>query len=219
MKRKLIIVAGGSGSRMKSAIPKQFLLLNGLPVLMRTMAVFYSFDSTMEIIVVLPSAQHDHWKELCKQYSFCIKHRIVEGGQERFHSVKNALRTITEHCYIAVHDSVRPLVSVQTIGRCFDQAALRGNAIPVVELTESIRRVTNDSNSAINRSEYRLVQTPQVFDSLQIQMSYNTDYQSFFTDDASVVEYAGNKIHLVEGNRENIKITTPMDLKMAAALL
>jgi 2-C-methyl-D-erythritol 4-phosphate cytidylyltransferase len=209
---------------MNAEIPKQFIELCSKPILMHTIEAFHSYDPTMSIILVIPATQHDFWKELCLKHQFTINHQLAFGGENRFQSVLNGLKAVDNVDLIAIHDGVRPLVSQNTIQKCFDTAMQLGNAIPTTECIESIRELTSDNNSAVDRSKYRLIQTPQVFESKLLKNAYTQDYSSFFTDDASVVEsyFATNdpnkKIHLVEGNRENIKITTPYDLIIAEAI-
>jgi 2-C-methyl-D-erythritol 4-phosphate cytidylyltransferase len=216
----VIILAGGSGKRMDADIPKQFLLLCGKPILMHTCETFYNFDPALFLIIVLPSEHIATWKALCKTHSFTIPHRLVEGGPERFYSVKNALRTIhSEESFIAIHDGVRPLVSHETIQTAFDTAQQYGNAIPVIPVIESVREQTTNGNHIIDRSKLQLIQTPQVFKSSLICKAYEQDYSSFYTDDASVLEKMGEKIVLTKGNPENIKITRPIDLIIAEALI
>jgi 2-C-methyl-D-erythritol 4-phosphate cytidylyltransferase len=219
MKRFAVIVAGGSGSRMKSDIPKQFLEIAGLPVLMHTISVFKEFDPAMQIILVLPASQIDYWKGLCTKYEFNIPHEIVEGGSTRFHSVKNGLAMITEEGVIGIHDGVRPFVSIETLRNTYTTAKEKGNAVPVIDAFESVRQTLGSSNKALDRTTIKLVQTPQVFRSGQLKKAFTLPYTDEFTDDASVAEAAGFKINLVEGNRENIKITTPFDLKTGEMLL
>ncbi len=204
---------------MKTGVPKQFLLLKGKPVLMHTLEVFQRYDADIEIIVTLPSSEFDQWDQLCRKHTFSIKHQIVNGGNERFHSVKNALKKIKEAGLIAVHDGVRPLVSISTISRCFEIAEISGNAIPVMTLSESIRQIEGNGSRTVDRSQFRLVQTPQVFQSELLLEAYRRPYLAEFTDDASVIEKAGYVIHMVEGNIENLKITTPIDLSIAEALM
>jgi len=213
-----VIVAGGSGKRMGNDIPKQFIEVAGKPILMHTINQFYNNDNEVQIICVLPTNQHKLWYELVDRYNFTIKHQVTKGGAERFYSVINGLKMITQNSLIAIHDGVRPLVSSDTITKCFDLAAEKGTAIPVLQATESIRKVDNNKNQAVNRSKFFMVQTPQVFQSEILLEAYKQEYDSNFTDDASVVEKSGFDIHLVEGNVENIKITRPIDLKIAEAL-
>jgi 2-C-methyl-D-erythritol 4-phosphate cytidylyltransferase len=216
----VIIVAGGSGKRMDADIPKQFLLLNGKPVLMHTCETFYKFDPTLSLIIVLPTEHFFTWKSLCKTHSFAIPHHIVEGGPERFYSVRNALRTIyPDESLVAIHDGVRPLVSHKTIQTAFDAALKHGNAIPVIPVIESVREQSSTGNHIIDRSKLHLIQTPQVFKSSLICKAYEQEYSSTYTDDASVLEKMGEKIVLTKGNPENIKITRPIDLIIAEALM
>jgi 2-C-methyl-D-erythritol 4-phosphate cytidylyltransferase len=219
VKKFTLIVAGGSGTRMKSTVPKQFLLLRGVPVLMRTLEAFHRFDPDMPLRVVLPSGMLDNWKELCRKYGFDLYHELGAGGETRFHSVQKNLHGIADDYLVAIHDGVRPLVSKDTIGRCFDTAAQLGNAIPCISIPESMRVLTGDRNMPVDRSRYRLIQTPQVFLAGLLKKAYLQPYQSEFTDDAGVVESLGNQVHLVEGNPENIKITWKKDLKLAGILL
>ncbi|MBI5217483.1 MAG: 2-C-methyl-D-erythritol 4-phosphate cytidylyltransferase [Bacteroidia bacterium] len=219
MNKYVVIVAGGSGKRMNSGIPKQFLELCGKPMLMYTISKFYAYDNFIKIILALPENQIEYWKGLCSKHKFSIKHSIVPGGKERFHSVKNALIKIKDTGIVAVHDGVRPLVSVDTIKRCFNASSKLGNAIPAVDISESVRVMEKSRNKAVDRSKYKLIQTPQVFKTDIIKKAYTQDYKPQFTDDASVVEALGYKINLVEGNFENIKITSPLDLIMAEALM
>lgn len=214
-----IIVAGGKGERMNVDIPKQFLEIHGKPILMYTLEVFYRFDATMKLILVLPEVQIDFWKELCVKYNFNIIHQIVSGGQTRFHSVKNGLEAVNVPSLVAVHDGVRPLVSIETIERCFEGAEKFNAAIPVIDLVDSIRQLTETGSQSLDRNVYKLVQTPQIFDAELLKKAYEQDFSPLFTDDASVVEALGIKIQLVEGNRENIKITTEFDLKIAESFM
>ncbi|HJV77091.1 MAG TPA: 2-C-methyl-D-erythritol 4-phosphate cytidylyltransferase [Paludibacter sp.] len=214
-----IIVAGGKGERMQADIPKQFLEIKGKPILMHTLEVFQRYDASMKLVLVLPAVQVEFWSELCKKHSFSLPHQVVTGGQTRFQSVKNGLEAIAGSALVAVHDGVRPLVSVETIARCFDAAEKYGAVIPVVDSVDSIRQITGDGSQSVDRSAYKLVQTPQVFDAELLKKAYEQDFSPLFTDDASVVEAIGVKIHLVEGNRENIKITTEFDLRIAETLI
>lgn len=214
-----LIVAGGSGKRMGIDTPKQFLELAGKPVLMHTIERFLKFNSSIEIIAVLPENQLRFWNELLKKYSFDIPHTLVKGGKHRFISVKNGLEFVNGPGLVAIHDGVRPLVSSETLKRCFEAAEKYGNAIPVISPSESIRIVTDEGTEPINRAKIKIVQTPQVFDIDAIKNAYKQDYDPFFLDDATVLEKTGVKINLVEGNRENIKITNPEDLFIAQTLL
>lgn len=224
-KNYIIIVAGGSGSRMKSEIPKQFLQLSdGVPILMHTIAKFFNAIPEINIIIALPEKEIPYWEKLIDKHSFEIPHKIVIGGEARFHSVKNALNSIDEkfkNVIVGVHDGVRPLVSHITIKNCYETAKNLKNAIPCVPLKDSIRKFDIDKSyyKAEERKLFQLVQTPQCFLLQQLKKAYQTPFQDFFTDDASVVEFSGEKINIVEGNDENIKITTPADLIFANAIL
>jgi len=219
VKKYALIVAGGSGSRMNASVAKQFLLLNGIPILMRTLDRFLQYDPQMQIILVLPETQFDYWDSLCKNYHFSQKHQLVAGGNVRFESVKNGLDAITTNGIVAIHDGVRPLVSLETIDRCMKMAEEKGNAIPVMPVVESLRNVEANNSWAVDRSVYVNVQTPQVFKVSEIKKAYELGYDPAFTDDATVLERTGAKINLVEGNPENIKITHAIDLVIAGALL
>lgn len=214
----VIIVAGGKGLRMGGDVPKQFLPVGGKPVLMRTIGRFHAYSPSLGIILVLPKAQQDYWKTLCEEYAFTLPYQIADGGQTRFHSVKSGLALIPdgEQGVVGVHDGVRPFPSVEVIAHCYDEARSKGAAIPVTPVVETLRHI---GGKTVPRSEYRLVQTPQAFDIQLLKAAYHQDYTDAFTDDASVVEAFGHAISLVEGNRENIKITTPFDLAVADATL
>jgi 2-C-methyl-D-erythritol 4-phosphate cytidylyltransferase len=217
-----IIVAGGKGERMGQQLPKQFLELAGKPILMHTIEKFYNTSPELKIILALPENQFDYWEELCYKYGFTkIPHQIVAGGKTRFDSVKNALKLVTENGIVAIHDGVRPLVSTQTITNCIAAAQINGNAIPVVDVVDSLRFVSKqeNTNKAVTRSCYKSVQTPQCFKTEIILKAYEQDFDESFTDDASVVEKLGYQIDLVEGNIENIKITSPIDIALAEMLM
>lgn len=219
MKHTALIVAGGKGLRMGSELPKQFLPIGGKPVLMHTLEAFHRFDSAIDLILVLPEEQQGYWKQLCEKHRFTIRHLIANGGETRFHSVKNGLALVSGGGLVGVHDGVRPFVSQEVIRRCYDRAATEKAVIPVVDVVETVRQVTESGSRTVNRDDYKLVQTPQVFDADLLRRAYAQDFKPFFTDDASVVEAMGVPVDLVEGNRENIKITTPFDLKIATALV
>jgi len=219
MDQYVIIVAGGSGKRMGLETPKQFLELAGRPVLMHTIERFKAFDNAIEIITVLPENQLRHWIELQKQYSFTVQHTLVKGGAHRFFSVKNGLKFVNSPGLVAIHDGVRPFVTLDTIKRCFETAEKLGNAIPSIPSTESVRILTENGNSPVNRINVRQIQTPQVFSAELIKKAYLQEYKPEFTDDATVLEQMGEKINLIDGNRENIKITNPEDLLISNALL
>ncbi len=204
---------------MNAATPKQFLLLHGKPILQHTLERFHRYSSALNIIVVLPAGHIQHWQALCATHQCEVPHQLVAGGEQRFHSVKNGLAVIDEEGIVGIHDGVRPLVSIDTIRRVYRTAAEKGNAVPAIPINESTRVEVNHTNQAIDRSTLRLVQTPQCFQSQLLKTAFQQPYSANFTDDASVVEAAGTAIQLVPGNRENIKVTTPEDLKIAAALL
>lgn len=212
-------MAGGQGKRMNSETPKQFLNISGKPLLMHSIECFFNFSSRLNIILVLPKNHFNYWNSLCNKYGFSIPHQIVPGGKTRFQSVLNGLNTIKEDCIVAIHDGVRPLVSGKTIANAFDLAEIKGNAIPVCDIYESMRRIKDEESLPVNRMEYKIVQTPQCFHSSQIKLAYSQEYKPEFTDDSTVVESMGIKVHLTEGNRENIKITHMSDLKIARSFL
>ena len=229
MKTIAILVAGGSGTRFGAELPKQFLELGGKPVLMRTIEAFWenrdgSFDDNpaLEIVVTLPQGQMALWRQLCDKYGFAVPHRVVAGGESRWHSVKNALDSIVDIAdvdVIAVHDGVRPLATADLIHRVMDAARRDGAAIPVVPLNDSVRQVAGDASHALDRSSLRAVQTPQAFDARLLLDAYCQPFDPTFTDDASVVERAGHSVTLVDGDPQNLKITRPMDLALAEYLL
>ena len=216
MKAYAIIVAGGKGLRMGGEVPKQFLPINGKPILMHTIEAFRKALDGIEIILVLPADQHEYWQKLCQDYNFCPPELIAKGGETRFHSVKNGLAFLPddEDAVVGIHDGVRPFVSKETIQRCYAAAAGGRAVVPVVPVVETIRQILPNGKSITRpRDEYRLVQTPQTFPLVMLKKAYEQSYSGTFTDDASVVEAMGEEILMVEGNRENIKITTPSDLK------
>lgn len=220
MKKYALIVAGGAGTRMKTDLPKQFLLLNKMPVLMHTIEQFYRFDRHLEIIVVLPAYQVGFWEELCNQHKFSIVHKVTEGGKSRYHSVRNGLQLVDKNGLVAVHDGVRPLVSKEIIATSFNVAEKQGSAITAVTLKDSIRKKTALATESKNRADYFLVQTPQTFQTSSLKDAYfKTEARPEFTDDASVFEASQGKVMLIEGEYKNIKITTPEDLVIAQALL
>ena len=231
----VIIVAGGKGLRMGSDIPKQFLPIGGKPVLMRTIERFREYSEDLQIILVLPEAQQDYWKKLCDEYHFEVEYLLANGGETRFHSVQNGLALIPDDAegVVGVHDGVRPFPSVEVIRNCYKTARTVKAVIPVIPVVETVRqlfsgqRTVNCQLSTVNcqlsrtvpRDEYRLVQTPQTFDIQLLKAANRQPYNDGFTDDASVVESYGHQITLVEGNRENIKITTPYDIIVAEAII
>ena len=218
MKKYIIIVAGGKGLRMGGDIPKQFLPVCGKPVLMRTLEAFHAYDASMRLILVLPVSQQAYWRQLCEEYQFELAHEIANGGETRFHSVKNGLALVKEDGLVGVHDGVRPFVSQEVISRCYEEAVSLKAVIPVIGVVETVRHLTEEGSETVPRDQYKLVQTPQVFDVTLLRRAYQQEYTDLFTDDASVVEALGEKVYLVEGNRENIKLTTPFDLKLAELL-
>ena len=221
MQEYAIIVAGGTGSRMKSDIPKQFIDVNGLPILMHTIMAFRRYSGELSIILVLPLSQFEFWNNLCTRYTFNENYQLIAGGETRFHSVKNGLKVIHPGpSLVAVHDGVRPVISDEIITASFKTAAEYGTAVAAVALKDSIRSVnTNGDNTALNRSSFRLIQTPQTFKFDWMIKAFDQPYQDHFTDCASVLEEAGYPIHLIEGSYTNIKITSPEDLIWAEAYL
>lgn len=220
MKKFAIIVAGGSGQRMLSAVPKQFLLLQGKPVLYHTISAFYQADPKTEIILVLPRDQFDYWNSLISELPN-IAHRLVEGGNSRFHSSQNAIQTINEDGIVAIHDGVRPLIDPELITKGFRSAVEKGNAVLAVASKDSVRILTADNigSEHLNRESIRLIQTPQIFTLKDLKEAFKQEYAEEFTDDARVVESIGVIINLVEGSYKNIKITTPEDLLLAEVLM
>ena len=225
----IIIVAGGKGLRMGSVIPKQFLPIGGKPVLMRTLERFREYSAELQIILVLPEAQQAYWRELCKQYNFPLPlegtgggfYQLANGGQTRFHSVQNGLAKVPDDAQgvVGVHDGVRPFPSIEVIKNCYETARTKKAVIPVIPVVETVRHLEGEKSVTVPRGDYRLVQTPQTFDIQLLKAANRQPYNDGFTDDASVVESYGYEITLVEGNRENIKITTPYDLKIAEVLI
>ena len=217
----VIIVAGGKGLRMGSDIPKQFLPIGGKPVLMRTLERFRAYSSDLQIILVLPEAQQDYWRQLCEEYHFDVEYQLAKGGQTRFHSVQNGLALVPDDAegVVGVHDGVRPFPSIEVIRNCYETAREKKAVIPVIPVVETVRHLEGESSVTVPRSDYRLVQTPQTFDIQLLKAANHQPYNDGFTDDASVVESYGHAITLVEGNRENIKITTPYDMKIAEVLI
>lgn len=217
----IIIVAGGKGLRMGSDIPKQFLPIGGKPVLMRTLERFREYSPTLQIILVLPKAQQDYWHKLCKDYNFEVEYVLADGGETRFHSVQNGLAKIPDDAegVVGVHDGVRPFPSIDVIRNCYETARTAKAVIPVIPVVETVRHLQGNTSETVPRNDYRLVQTPQTFDIQLLKAANKQPYNDGFTDDASVVEAFGFNITLVEGNRENIKITTPYDMKIAEVLI
>ena len=217
----IIIVAGGKGLRMGSDIPKQFLPIGGKPVLMRTLERFREYSADLQIILVLPKAQQDYWHQLCQEYDFKVEYQMTDGGETRFHSVQHGLALIPDDAVgvVGVHDGVRPFPAIDVIRNCYETARKKKAVIPVIPIVETVRHLKDETSVTVPRNDYRLVQTPQTFDIQLLKAANRQPYNDGFTDDASVVEAFGFNITLVEGNRENIKITTPYDLKIAEVLL
>ena len=219
MKKYAVIVAGGSGSRMNSNLPKQFLLLNGKPVLYYTLDTFLKAYNDLEIILVLPAEHIAAGQEIIDAFFDYERIRITEGGRTRFHSVQNGLQLVTEESMVFVHDGVRCLLTTNLIERCYEAALEFGSAIPVIDSKDSVRLITEDGNEALERSKIKLVQTPQTFHSKILIPAYKIDYKDKFTDEATVVEAFGMKVHLIEGEEDNIKITRPVDLTVAEGMI
>lgn len=218
-KQNIIIVAGGKGLRVGGEIPKQFIPVGGKPILMHTIEAFYNYNQDINIILVLPESHQQYWRDLCLKYDFSLKYAIATGGETRFHSVKNGLELVPEGL-VGVHDGARPFASKQLISACFEKAMEAKAVIPIVPSTDSLRELLNDNRSRIvDRSKIVSVQTPQVFDVLTLKKAYEQDYNDTFTDDASVVETMGIEVSLVRGEETNIKITTPIDLKIGELIL
>lgn len=217
----IIIVAGVKGLRMGGDLPKQFMPLHGKPVLMHTIERFRAYSDELKIILVLPHEQQDYWRQICQKHNFTVEHTVVDGGQTRFHSSQNGVAAVPDDAtgVIGIHDGVRPFVSEETIARCFEAARQFGAALPVLPVTDTLRRVTDDGGYNVQRNDYRTVQTPQTFDAQLLKQAFKQPYSDNFTDDASVVEALGHKVTMVDGNRENIKLTTPFDLVVAEALI
>ncbi len=217
--KSVVIVAGGSGVRMGVSTPKQFLLLQSKPVLLHTIEKFFNYDNDIEIVVVLPKAHIDTWITMCENYSINIRHKIVDGGIERFFSVRNGLSSLSNPKWVAIHDGVRPVVSANLIDRCFKTVISNNSAIPVINPSETVRFGSLQDSKTILRDNVFLVQTPQVFNYELIKKAYEVDYNSSFTDDASVYEHSGNKVFMVEGEPTNVKITKKSDIEFCNFLL
>jgi 2-C-methyl-D-erythritol 4-phosphate cytidylyltransferase len=219
VKQAVIFVAGGTGTRMGSALPKQFLTLNNTPILIHTLRNFHAFNPFFEMVVVMHHDYISFWKDLCLQFENVPAHIVVAGGEERFHSVKNGLNALSESVNsVAVHDAVRPLVSHETLTRCFEALNENAAVVPAIPINDSIREVHGILNKSVDRSLYKRIQTPQCFESTMLKEAYSKPFSPLFTDDASVVEANGHSVFLVEGNLENIKITSPIDLIVGESL-
>lgn len=221
MNRYAVIVAAGSGMRMGAPIPKQFLEVGGRPILMHTLNRFMAFDASIRLVVVLHPDYIEFWRSLCEKHDYSVPHSIVSGGSERFFSVQKAIQSLvdTEDAIVGIHDAVRPMVSVATLERCYATAQETGSAVPCISVNDSMRIVDADGNRSIIRSSLRIIQTPQCFSLNLLRRAFTQEYNTAFTDDASVVEALGESIELVEGNRENIKVTTPEDMHWLNLLL
>ena len=219
MKKFAVIVAGGKGLRMNSAVPKQFLALNEAPVLYHTIKAFQDADAGMELILVLPPDQLSYAQMILPYFTERIEVTIVPGGETRYHSVQHGLNAIHEEGIVFVHDGVRPLVSADLIYRCYKQAVQLGSAIPAIAVADSIRKIIGEENVPVDREYLRIIQTPQTFRTDLILPAFRQEYDPAFTDEATVVEAHGTKVFLIEGEKSNIKVTTPEDLVIAEALL
>jgi 2-C-methyl-D-erythritol 4-phosphate cytidylyltransferase len=219
MQKYVLITAGGTGTRMKAGRPKQFLLLAGKPLILHSVDTFLKYDSNIQFVIVLPELLHHQWEKVCHEYGMHIRYQMVFGGPERFHSVKNGLQYIPDNTLVAVHDAARPLVSLDIIARTYHIAEKFGNAIPVADITDTVRITDHSASSPLPRERIKLVQTPQCFRSELLKKAYNKNYTESFTDDATVLEADGARLYLTEGHSTNIKITTPTDLLIAKALI
>lgn len=215
----LVLVAGGSGKRMNTALPKQFLLLANRPILMRSLERFHAVLPKAQKVVVLPKDQISYWQELCRLHNCAVPHELAEGGKERFHSVKNGLEKLRSCDFVAVHDGVRPMVSEELILRAFADVSKETGVVPGIDLKDSIRSTNGDLSKAEDRSKFKIIQTPQVFAFEELKSAFSQEYKSSFTDEASVWEAAGGQIKIVAGEEENFKITRPIDLSIAEAQL
>ncbi len=219
MQKYVLIAAGGNGVRMDSKTPKQFLDLSAKPLVLHSIDTFLKYDQNIRIVLILPEELHQPWNKLCQQRGIHIQHILSFGGPTRFHSVQNGLRHVEDNSIVAVHDAGRPLVSLELISRVYNMAEKFGSAIPVTDVFDSVRHIQNAMSKPLDRKHIRLVQTPQCFNASLLKKAYNQSYRESFTDDATVYETLGERLYLVEGNRENIKITMPIDLITAEALL
>lgn len=214
----MIIVAGGSGTRMGTELPKQFIELAGKPILMHTLGKMQAFDQEMQLILVLPEEQMDFWEQLCGKHNWRVPHLLANGGATRFLSVKSGLQLV-EGSLVGIHDGVRPFVAKAVMQNCFESADENGAAVPVMPIVQSLRKLNGSSSEAVNRNDYRAVQTPQCFQTEVLKQAFQAADRTDYSDDATVVEANGGEIHLVTGNAENIKITTPFDLEMAGLII
>ena len=219
MKKYAIIVAGGTGTRMKGDVPKQFMLLNGKPIIQYSVEAFYLFDPSIQIILVIHPGFMTHWEKLCLEFKISIPHKVVPGGKTRFDSVKNGLNLIDEEGFVAIHDAARPVISANFIEHLFSEAEINGSAMPGVSLNDTIRMIDGDTSHQLDRTFLRAMQTPQVFKVSELKRAYTQSFQPIFTDDASVMQSAGFPLHLTEGRPANIKITHKQDIDLAEVLL
>ncbi len=219
MKKYAIIVAGGTGSRMKGDVPKQFMLLNGKPVIQYSIEAFYSFDSSMQITLVIHPDYLLFWEKLCREFHFSIPLKVVPGGETRFDSVKKGLETIADEGFVAIHDAARPVISADFIDNIFTEAAIHGSAMPGISLNDTIRIIEGDVTNQLDRTFLRAMQTPQVFKISELKRAYTQPYMPSFTDDASVMQSAGFPLHLIDGKSGNIKITHAHDIAIAETML
>jgi len=219
VKQYLIIVAGGTGTRMAQPVAKQFLMLEGLPLMWWTLRRFQEALEGLHVVLVLHESLMETFRELENRFGPAGADQVIPGGEERWHSVANGLAALPEEGVVGIHDAVRPFVTAATIRRCFDEAVELGSAVPVVPVKDSVREVNGAASHALIRDRLRAVQTPQCFDLKLLKEAYASGFRSEFTDDASVFEFSGQAIHLVPGDLENIKVTTPEDLFIAQAFM
>lgn len=219
MKKYAIIVAGGTGRRLKGDVPKQFMLLNGKPVIQYSLEAFFSFDPSVQIILVIHSDFLSFWEQLCLKHEISVPHKTTKGGKTRFDSVKNGLKLVADDGLVAVHDAARPVIRPDFIRHLFAEAENRGSAMPGVALTDTIRMIDGDTSHQLDRTFLRAMQTPQVYKVSELKRAYTQPFLPVFTDDASVMQSVGFPLHLTEGRSENIKITNPQDIDLAEVLL
>lgn len=219
LSKYLIIAAAGNSSRMNNETPKQYLVINGKPVIIWTLETFKAYVEVRNMVVVISKDHEDYWNNIVKYYPEFSDCKIAFGGPQRFHSIKSGLKFIPDNTLVAIHDAARPMVNSKTIENCFNTAMKKGNAVPVINFNESVRQKSGSTNTPIERESLKIVQTPQVFYANILKNAYQQVFNESFTDDASVVEKDGNNIYLTEGNPENIKLTTSLDLRLASFIL
>ncbi len=219
IKKYAIIVAGGTGTRMSGEVPKQFMLLSGKPVILHSIEAFYSYDPLLKLILVIHPEYFSYWEQLCGEFGISIPFQLAPGDTTRFGSVKNGLELTDDEGFVAIHDAARPLVDADFIGKLFLEAEKFGSAVPGITLNDTIRQLDGDTSRQLDRSLLRAVQTPQVFRVNELKRAYAQPFQPIFTDDASVMQSAGFPLHIVEGSRDNMKITHPTDIPLAEILL